>query len=363
MNNLKKYLLERYPTVWNTHIIWILPLAIIAHFFFFGMGFLGLTDNVLADDYYYRWAENFEGLPLLLNFVISILLIVVWLIFVFKNNAFKHFYPIKRRQLLGQFVAYFVIVLSCISFFISFSAGEQVKVITKYTDSYIEAALEQCSQINDDSYNHSDNYNNYDEFTRDCHIAENAYNIKNKEFFKDYYIFTIAFMIAAYIVTLLIFAVKITGLRTTLLSIITGGILIIFLCILLFFITSLVSFRYEERVAMSVFSLFYLLILFCSVRMQQHFGKLISGILLNITMFFFLPILLIVGILLFDFLEYLSYHFDLYGLENVLYDIEYYTNDDFKIPFLLLNITIILCVIGFMGLYSTVMKQWKSLST
>ena len=168
MNNLKKYLLERYPTVWNTHIIWILPLAIIAHFFFFGMGFLGLTDNVLADDYYYRWAENFEGLPLLLNFVISILLIVVWLIFVFKNNAFKHFYPIKRRQLLGQFVAYFVIVLSCISFFISFSAGEQVKVITKYTDSYIEAALEQCSIISDDSYNHSDNYNNYDEFTREA---------------------------------------------------------------------------------------------------------------------------------------------------------------------------------------------------
>jgi len=36
---MNKYLLERYPTIWNTHIVWVLPLALLAQVLFFIGGF------------------------------------------------------------------------------------------------------------------------------------------------------------------------------------------------------------------------------------------------------------------------------------------------------------------------------------
>ena len=49
---MNKYLLERYPTIWNTHIVWVLPLALLAQVLFFIGGFCLINDDMLKDDYY-----------------------------------------------------------------------------------------------------------------------------------------------------------------------------------------------------------------------------------------------------------------------------------------------------------------------
>ena len=35
MKKIEQYLLERYPSLWNTKIVWLLGIAFCAHLFFF----------------------------------------------------------------------------------------------------------------------------------------------------------------------------------------------------------------------------------------------------------------------------------------------------------------------------------------
>jgi len=103
---LKKYLLERYPAIWNIQIVWLFPLILLAHLFFFGLGFVMLSDEAMSN-YYYYLGDNFKGLPMLLNFIIIVLLLVGWLIYLFRNNAFDRFYPVSRLAIVLAFCSVF----------------------------------------------------------------------------------------------------------------------------------------------------------------------------------------------------------------------------------------------------------------
>lgn len=139
--NTNQYLLERFPTIWNTRIVWMLLIALTLHVIFFVFGFLTLSNVKLMHDY--RIIDIFfENGTVFLNTIISILLIVVWLIYMFKNNAFKNFYPMSGTKLFGQFVAYFVIIFSCTTFFLSYNYGIKSYIATTYplaqTNKHIE---------------------------------------------------------------------------------------------------------------------------------------------------------------------------------------------------------------------------------
>ena len=66
-----------------------------------------LNDEAMSN-YYYYLGDNFKELPLLLSFIIMVLLSIGWLILLFRNNAFKRFYPVSRWQLFGRFIMYLV---------------------------------------------------------------------------------------------------------------------------------------------------------------------------------------------------------------------------------------------------------------
>ena len=58
---IDQYLLENYPTIWNTKIIWVLLVNIVIHILFFLMGFLSYINpeslqrsNVISDFFYRR---------------------------------------------------------------------------------------------------------------------------------------------------------------------------------------------------------------------------------------------------------------------------------------------------------------------
>ena len=139
---MKKYLLERYPAIWNTHLIWALPLIFAIHLFFFLWGFATVTDENMSN-YSFGLENHFEGLPMVINFIAIVLLLVGWLIRLFRNNAFERFYPVSRWQLFRQFVIYLFIMGGILSSGLSFMVGENTKVHWRYTDSYIHNVLRQ----------------------------------------------------------------------------------------------------------------------------------------------------------------------------------------------------------------------------
>ena len=339
---MKKYLLERYPAIWNTHVVLLLPLILLSHLVFFGLGFIMLTDSTLGISYY-PWGNLFNGLPMLLNFIIIVLLLVGWLIYLFRNNAFKRFYPVSCWQLFGRFVVYFAVIGGIISFNFSFMAGEKAKVYWRYTNSYIHNVLRQYPEDISDS-----EMKQFSEAQREeYYIAHNASLIKERVFIEKFYAQINFIIIIAFLLTLLLFAVRITSLRTVLLSIVFSGLL----CLLLTLVVTLIiyvdtSIKFKIFAALSLLWISYLSVVFLSITSKK---KLYRGIAMNASLFGFFPAIVITFVIIED--RYNLWKFIEYYLDPI--------KNDIKI-LILWGIGILLSLV-FIGLYTSVIKRWKAM--
>ena len=339
---MKKYLLERYPAIWNTHVVLLLPLILLSHLVFFGLGFIMLTDSTLGISYY-PWGNLFNGLPMLLNFIIIVLLLVGWLIYLFRNNAFERFYPVSRWQLFWRFVVYFAVIGGIISSGFSFMAGEKAKVYWRYTDSYIHSVLRQYPEDISDSEREQLS----DDQLKEYHIAHNASYIKKNVFIEKFDAQINFIIIIAFLLTLLLFAVRITSLRTVLLSIVFSGLL----CLLLALVVTLIvyvdtSIKFKIFAALSLLWISYLSVVFLSITSKK---KLYRGIAMNASLFGFFPAIVITFVIIED--RYNLWKFIEYYLDPI--------KNDIKI-LILWGIGILLSLV-FIGLYTSVIKRWKAM--
>lgn len=133
INKINKYLLERYPTIWNTKLVWMLGIAAVIHILFFVLGFVLFTNTALLHE---RGASSlfFENGTVFFSVMITLILLVIWLSQLFKNNAFKNFYPTNRWRLFGQFFQYFIIILVSSTFYYSYSFGVKSYINLTYPD-------------------------------------------------------------------------------------------------------------------------------------------------------------------------------------------------------------------------------------
>lgn len=141
INQFNQYLLEKYPTIWNTKIVWMLLAGMIVHILFFIIGYVShinpksLQTTDVIDDYYHDGIIN-------VHLIISILMIVGWLIMMFKNNAFKNFYPNSKGKLFSQFIQYFVIIFVCTTFYFSYMIGFRMYINNKYPNAEMKQKIE-----------------------------------------------------------------------------------------------------------------------------------------------------------------------------------------------------------------------------
>ncbi|WP_379964843.1 hypothetical protein [Epilithonimonas sp. UC225_85] len=137
INHINQYLLERYPNIWNTRIVWMLLLGLAIHIIFFFIGFVShanpgtLQHTRAVDDYL------LSGL-VYVHVIISLLMIVGWLVFMLKNNAFKSFYPSSGRKLFFEFLQYFIIIFVSTTFYFSYMSGFKLFINYKYDDEKME---------------------------------------------------------------------------------------------------------------------------------------------------------------------------------------------------------------------------------
>jgi hypothetical protein len=132
--NLK--LLESFPNVWNTKLVWMLCIAFSIHVLFFILGFMSLIDPTTMHE---RSVDSlfFRNGGMLFSLIISILMLVLWLIHLFKNNAFKAFYPTRKSDLFIQFVSFFIIIFFSTTYFYSYSFGVKSFISVTYKDSAV----------------------------------------------------------------------------------------------------------------------------------------------------------------------------------------------------------------------------------
>jgi putative membrane protein len=342
---LKKYLLERYPAIWNTQVVLLLPLIFLSHLVFFGLGFIMLTDGKLCKGYY-PWGDSFNGLPMLLNFIIIVLLLVGWFIYLFRNNAFDRFYPVSRWQLFWRFVVYFAVILGIISTGFSFMTGEKAKVYWRYTDSYLHSVLQQYPEYISDS-----EMKQFSEAQREeYYIAHNASLIKERVFIEKFDAQINFIIIIAFLLTLLLFAVRITSLRTVLLSIVFSGLLCLLLGLVLILVLESNMFAIRDiYVVLTILWLTYLSMIALSIFSDK---KQYRGIAMNISLFGFLPMTIVTLIAI---CERYDWWYPSLNIEEVYY---YFWYD---IKELIVSIGGILLSFVFVGLYTNVIKRWKAM--
>ena len=144
INSINQYILERYPNIWNTKLLWMLAIGAIIHLLFYFLGYIWYSNPERlqlssAEDAYFS-----DGL-IYIQCIISLILIVVWATQLFKNNAFKNFYPISVGKLFTQFLHTFIILFVSISFYFSFISGARSFISGKYDD---ETMIKKTAIIN-----------------------------------------------------------------------------------------------------------------------------------------------------------------------------------------------------------------------
>lgn len=127
---LNQYLLTHYPLLWNTRVVQVLLVNAIIHLLFFLAGWASVSSNNLQVRNYYFYG----GGLIVFSVLCSIVVLIGWLIFYLRNNAFKSFYQLGKWHLTKEFALILLIVFSSITFLESYGYGERMKArsITNY---------------------------------------------------------------------------------------------------------------------------------------------------------------------------------------------------------------------------------------
>lgn len=157
INKTNQYLLENYPNIWNTRLVWVVLTCLIVHLIFFIFGFATFSN---PESLHERGAKEiyFKNGSVFMNIILTILILVIWLSFLLKNNAFKSLYPLKGKQIFGQLLMYIIIIFSALSFYISYNYGIKYFIRTKYNDARV---FDEIKKSNKASLFFSHNLENY----------------------------------------------------------------------------------------------------------------------------------------------------------------------------------------------------------
>ncbi|WP_299109643.1 hypothetical protein [uncultured Tenacibaculum sp.] len=128
IKKINKYLLEHYPLVWNTRLVWMLGIGIFTHLLFFLLGHATIQ-NIADLKEEYQLANYYSSTSILYyNILLSIFILLIWVLFYLRNNAFKNHYALKRGMLFTQFCYIFLIFFINITQYYSFKQGLITKV-------------------------------------------------------------------------------------------------------------------------------------------------------------------------------------------------------------------------------------------
>ncbi|WP_298140657.1 hypothetical protein [Flavobacterium sp.] len=161
--NIQKQLLIKYPLLWNTRIVPMTAILIVINLIFFFIGYHEGELNFKESENNYNY-DN-DGLVVFFSVLVSILLLILWLVFYFKNNSFKSFYPKNKFSLFKEWSILLFISFLITLFTVSFYYGKETRVRGYYSETEAKKRCEILSKASffvDGSYSNNyrnDNYN------------------------------------------------------------------------------------------------------------------------------------------------------------------------------------------------------------
>lgn len=137
MKRLDRYMLTHFPLVWNMQLHWVLPALLALHALFFLVG-LAEPQSIMRLNYS---VTHFQPVAASLAVLLGLLVVIGWLVFYLRNNAFKSFYPVRNGHLLAQFFWSLLVIFLASTISITHQAGryQRLNAITRNVDVVKEA--------------------------------------------------------------------------------------------------------------------------------------------------------------------------------------------------------------------------------
>ncbi len=134
---IQKYLLLNHPLLWNTKVVPMGLTVIGLNLLFFILGYFWGVIDFNNFDYYYHVNDSNVIFGLITGLT-SVLILIVWLIYYLKNNAFKSFYPKKSFSLYIEWGIIFILLSGDVFYFFSYTQGTQCRARTYASEKEVE---------------------------------------------------------------------------------------------------------------------------------------------------------------------------------------------------------------------------------
>lgn len=153
---IQNYLLVRHPLLWNTKIVPATFILIVINLVFFIIGFFQGEINFTENQNTYNYGD--DGMMVFFGILLSFLFIILWLVYYFKNNSFKTFYPKTNFSLFKEWL---IIVFTCLLislFTTSYFYGKDTRYRSYYSK---EEARKRCEILSEGSFFVEGSYTNH----------------------------------------------------------------------------------------------------------------------------------------------------------------------------------------------------------
>ncbi len=134
---LNAWLITRFPLLWNTRVVFVLPLVLLIHGLFYLAGYSQKVDfSDLKNSRFFNAEE-----VILFSCLITVVILLIWMVHYLRNNPLKAHYPIKKAYMFGEFMLLFLVFFSSATFFFTYRQGlyDQTKGFTDSADLVEEA--------------------------------------------------------------------------------------------------------------------------------------------------------------------------------------------------------------------------------
>ena len=139
LKDIQKQLLLKYPLLWNTKFVPMVVIGLAIHLIFFALGYL---DGTI--DFSGKIAFDLDVFSVMFGILLCLIIIILWLVNYFKNNALKSFYSKSKEAVFYEWLQIFVICTLLITFYIPFSVGKQWHQSSYYS---LEETKRRCAVI------------------------------------------------------------------------------------------------------------------------------------------------------------------------------------------------------------------------
>lgn len=123
---INQYFLERFPTLWNLHFIWMLGIGFCLHLLYYLLGYADLSIETLKS---FSIQSSFYSRAAFLLYLTICLIVLIYFGFrYYTQNPFKNFYPINHFYFWKNFILLFLLTFVFSTVNISFENGMRKKL-------------------------------------------------------------------------------------------------------------------------------------------------------------------------------------------------------------------------------------------